>query len=157
MDKDFEKHIFTYLEKRHPIKDNVVCFKDDEPYKHIELLFDVDGYMILHDWAVDRIGLCYGVEYPNTTKVWFKDGVYHRLDGPTIIGTDGREEWYKNGHLHRDDGPAIIFPNGTERWYKNGQRHREDGPACIWPDGYQEWWVNGKNTRNNFIEIKSKK
>ena len=57
-------------------------------------------------------------EYGN--KVWYKDGQYHREDGPAIIWANGTEWWYKNGQRHRLDGPAIEHANGDKGWYKNG-------------------------------------
>ncbi len=32
----------------------------------------------------------------------------------------GAKLWYKNGLLHRDDGPAIEWPNGKKEWIQNG-------------------------------------
>jgi hypothetical protein len=52
--------------------------------------------------------------------------------------------WYKNGLLHREDGPTVEYSNGNKEWYKNGERHREDGPAIEYSNEYKEWWRNGK-------------
>lgn len=54
---------------------------------------------------------------------WYKNGEYHREDGPAFIGVNGRKEWYLNDKLHREDGPAIIDPNGYEGWYLNGKNN----------------------------------
>ena len=52
-----------------------------------------------------------------------------------IIYPDGEESWFKDGKWHRIDGPAKIDPNGLEVWYKDGKYYREDGPAFIWSEG----------------------
>ena len=64
----------------------------------------------------------------------------------------GSKVWYKNDLLHRDDGPAIESANGGKQWYKNGKLHRDDGPARIWADGKKEWWINGdKYSESEFL------
>ncbi len=67
----------------------------------------------------------------STGEFWFKNGLYHRENGPAIIYLKGREEWFLNGKRHREDGPAIIDFNGKEEWFLNDERHRIDGPAII--------------------------
>jgi hypothetical protein len=58
-------------------------------------------------------------EYEN--KFWRnKKNQVHRLDGPSIILTNGYEQWNINDVLHREDGPAIIYSNGFKKWYLNG-------------------------------------
>lgn len=52
--------------------------------------------------------------------------------------------WYKDGKYHREDGPAIKYADGTKVWYLNGECHREDGPAIEQADGYNQWWYRGK-------------
>lgn len=90
-------------------------------------------------------------------KVWYKDGRRHREDGPALV-TDNCEKWYFNGLLHRDGGPAIFYyKTGTYAWYKNGFRHRLDGPASHWGKKSlggegNEWWVDGQN-----IPVKTQK
>jgi hypothetical protein len=51
------------------------------------------------------------------TKIYYKDGLFHREDGPAIEHANGHKAWYINGMRHREDGPAIIFSNGLERYY----------------------------------------
>ena len=58
------------------------------------------------------------------TKIWYKDGLVHREDGPAIIWPDGSNFWYKDDIFHRDDGPAIICPDGTDFWYKDGNPYK---------------------------------
>ena len=73
----------------------------------------------------------------------YKNGKFHRDDGPAVIYSDGSKVWYKNDKLHRDDGPAVIDTDGYKVWYKNGERHRDDGPAIIYSDGRKIWYKNG--------------
>ena len=35
--------------------------------------------------------------------------------------TNGNKIWYKNGLWHRENGPAVEFRNGDKAWYKNGR------------------------------------
>ena len=78
-------------------------------------------------------------------KYWLnKAGDLHRLDGPAVIGLDGRKSWYLNGQRHRLDGPAIIYSTGSKYWFIHGQYHREDGPAIIDSDGRKAWFINGE-------------
>lgn len=83
-------------------------------------------------------------EFYDGTKHWYKNGKFHRDDGPAVIAPEGTKKWYQNGRLHRDDGPAVIHYNGTKEWYQNGRLHRDDGPAVINADGTNYWFKNGK-------------
>ena len=38
------------------------------------------------------------------------------------IDLDGTKFYYKNGEYHREDGPAIEYTNGVKYWYLNGKR-----------------------------------
>ena len=82
--------------------------------------------------------------YANGNKYWYKEGRYHREDGPAIEFPNGGKYWYKEGKLHREDGPAIEYFNGDKEWYKEGQYHREDGPAVEYSNGNKCWYINGK-------------
>ena len=53
-------------------------------------------------------------------KAWFKDGQFHRLDGPAFMRNDGSCVWFKDGCYHRKGGPAIVYRDGIESWYENG-------------------------------------
>jgi hypothetical protein len=63
-------------------------------------------------------------------QFWYKDGKYHREDGPAIILSYERQYWYKDGNLHREDGPAVIYSNGSKAWYKDGKHITND--IIIW-------------------------
>jgi hypothetical protein len=84
------------------------------------------------------------VEFPDGTKKWYKEGKYHREDGPAVEFLDGSKEWYREGKHHRLDGPAIEHKDGTKYWYKEGKYHREDGPAIEFRDGTKFWHKEGK-------------
>ncbi len=34
------------------------------------------------------------VEYPSGSKIWYKEGDYHREDGPAVEFLSGYKEWY---------------------------------------------------------------
>jgi hypothetical protein len=36
---------------------------------------------------------------------------------------NGSQFWYKNNVFHRVNGPAVIYHDGEKRWYQNGKRH----------------------------------
>ena len=82
--------------------------------------------------------------YVNGTgaKIWFKNGKFHREDGPAVERANGSKYWYLNGQLHREDGPAYERANGTKHWYLNSQLHREDGPAVELSNGSKYWYLN---------------
>jgi hypothetical protein len=65
------------------------------------------------------------VEYSNQTKKWYKEGKYHRLDGPAIEYADGAKSWYIEGKRHRLDGPAVEYASGEKHWYIEGKCYLE--------------------------------
>ncbi len=102
-------------------------------------------------------------------EAWFKNGQYHREDGPAIEHSNGKREWYLHGIRHRETGPAVVIPysdsigffnklcnsirewffgyeikNAVEKWYFHGVLHRDDGPAIIYDGGAKLWYQNGK-------------
>jgi len=94
-----------------------------------EVVDDLNGLFVRETddfWLpVDFTGI---IEYTFSLKLWYKNGVLHRLDGPSYISTIPEEvKFFVNGRLHRLDGPAV------ERVEDN------TGP------GHKEWWVNGKH------------
>jgi hypothetical protein len=69
--------------------------------------------------------------------------------------------WFKNGMFHREDGPAMVYDNGEQRWFVNNIYHRLDGPARIIPPNargnpqeHVEYWINNrylkKGTETNY-------
>ena len=73
-----------------------------------------------------------------------KDRVFHRLDGPALIRTDGVEAWYYRGQYHRKDGPALRDFRGCQEWYQYGELHRANGPAALYETGEVLWFFGGK-------------
>ena len=59
------------------------------------------------------------------------------------FNSDGTKIWYKNGKYHREDGPAFEYSDGKKIWHKDGMCHREDGPAVIYEDGRHLYYLNG--------------
>lgn len=84
------------------------------------------------------------------TKMWFKNGSLHRIDGPAAIHADGSTEWWQLGVLHREDGPAKDLADGEQQWWVNGTRHRLGGPAITRTmlPGSRSWWIHGKHIRS---------
>lgn len=83
------------------------------------------------------------VKHPNGDKRWYRDGKWHRDDGPAIEYANGDKCWYRDGKLHRDDGPAMECANGDKYWCRDDERHRDSGPAVEFHDGRKEWWQSG--------------
>ena len=95
-------------------------------------------------WNLPDTTGAYLVLWPDGSKVWYNNELYHREDGPAFKGANGSKVWYLHGKPHREDGPAYKGADGTKEWYIHGKRHREDGPAVEWADGDKEWYLNGK-------------
>ena len=101
-------------------------------------------------------------------KVWYKHGVLHRENLPSIEYADGRKEWFFEGKKYHEiqeetemitisgdkinsvnDMPAVVYKNGTKMWYEDGKIHRDnDLPAIIYSNGDQEWWRKGQRHRD---------
>jgi hypothetical protein len=62
--------------------------------------------------------------------------------------------YLKNDLLDRTDGPAYEDFRGYFRWFKEGKLHREDGPAVYWSTipNFGIYYLNGKE-----IEVSSDK
>ena len=56
----------------------------------------------------------------------------------------GCRSWWRDGQWHRDDGPAVECADGYRAWFRDGRLHRDDGPAVEYVDGRREWWRDGK-------------
>lgn len=61
---------------------------------------------------------------------------------------DGTIIWYRDGLYHRMDGPACIDYYGS-RWYFNNSLHRTDGPACVWSSREEEHAILHDNIYKN--------
>lgn len=77
-------------------------------------------------------------------EAYYKEGKFHRLDGPAVEEDKGGKNWYKEGFLHRLDGPAVEKANGDKEWWVEGKLHRADGPARNWRV-LKEWSLFYKN------------
>ena len=78
--------------------------------------------------------MSYIVFHPGGIKRWYNDaGDLHRVGGPAVTGSDGREFWYINGKRHREGGPAVIRSDGGE-WYLGGRYvdHEVDNFEELW-------------------------
>ena len=82
--------------------------------------------------------------------VYFKSGtegnkkVLHRIYGPAYVSRKfDIEAWYKDGEFHRVDGPAYRHKNNYV-WYKDGKLHRLDGPAVNVAGHPKEYWIGGQ-------------
>ena len=60
------------------------------------------------------------VTYSDGTKMYYKNNLLHRVDGPAIERADGNWEYYYEGKKHRIDGPAIYSEYDDEGFYIEG-------------------------------------
>jgi hypothetical protein len=58
---------------------------------------------------------------------------------------NGTVSYFKNGDYHREDGPAFIGDNGYQEWQIKGKYHNLSGPARVWKDGKKEYWIDGES------------
>lgn len=56
---------------------------------------------------------------------WYKDGLYHRLEGPALEYSNGDKYWIVEGELHREDGPAIEEDDLPKGYFLNGVEYSE--------------------------------
>ena len=58
----------------------------------------------------------------------------------------GNVKYFKNGLYHREDGPAIIKPSGTKEWLVKDKLHRIGGPAIESYVGelFNAYYINGE-------------
>ena len=55
------------------------------------------------------------VEYPNGSKLWYRNGKYHRVDGPAVENADGTKQWWLNDKLVyelKPIGEYILIEDG---------------------------------------------
>jgi hypothetical protein len=58
-------------------------------------------------------------EYHNGNKIWYLNGLYHRVDGPAIEHSNGDKFWYLNG---------VEY--SQEEWFE--RLSEEDKLKAIW-------------------------
>ena len=73
------------------------------------------------------------VKFPNGSKLWYKEGEFHRDGGPALESANGDKEWYKEGKLHREDGPAVEYAGGYKEYHLEGKRYSTEDYK--WADG----------------------
>lgn len=90
-------------------------------------------------------------------KVQYGAGIPDKFTGIVEYEDGDKKEWYKEGKYHREDGPAKEYSDGSKVWYIEGKLHREDGPALDFTSGYKEWWIDNcgyhKETLEDLIEL----
>ncbi len=83
------------------------------------------------------------------------NGVFHRIDGPAIVYSNGGYVWCTYGTFTRTNGPAVCLANGEEWWYYNGIPHRIGGPAHTQKCGNVEYYIMGVNYSDNLYKFAS--
>jgi hypothetical protein len=66
---------------------------------------------------------------PRKEKEYYRDGDYHRVNGPAIYWDDGDWSWWLYGQCHRYYGPANI----RGAWYIHG-RYRGGSSFPFWEE-----------------------
>jgi hypothetical protein len=54
-------------------------------------------------------------------KSWYKYIPEHPKFTGCLIDQHNNKYWYKNGQWHREDGPAVEHANGSKMWCLNGK------------------------------------
>jgi hypothetical protein len=60
---------------------------------------------------------------------------------------------YKNGLYHREDGPARIFPDFYLEWWNEGLLHNLIGPAVVYPNGNKGYFIHGNKSTKEAVEL----
>jgi len=90
---------------------------------------------------------CVGFEkkYEYGSLIYTYNQMFHRMNGPAVIGDDGTKSWHQYDLLHRDGDLPAIEHNNYKQWWYDGNLHRINGPAIVYNNSeYKEWWYNGK-------------
>lgn len=89
---------------------------------------EIPSYITIAKIPEKFTGVCYIVHNRATMKL--KDGRFHCETDAAIVYDRGRKVWYKNGVMHRLDGPALedgaekdYWINGTKYSIENHQKH----------------------------------
>ena len=80
------------------------------------------------------------IDDKNGDKYTFKDNEYHSYNGkPAIEWRNGSKFWFRNGMFHRLYGPAI---EGSDGWYLFGRKYSEDAYNEIMKNVPLFYWLN---------------
>lgn len=79
----------------------------------------------------------------NIIKVTYVQDIPRNFTGQVKFKT-GDVLFFKNGKYHKEDGPAFFSKYRDKHWFKEGKRHRLDGPAIEWNHGKKEWYIEGR-------------
>ena len=97
-----------------PIASKAFCIKSNNSEAILvskEYKFPFELWDPFIDWKPDDTSGEYVIIYPNGTKIWHKDGEWHRENGPAIGHTNGHKEyWYK--------GRRYFDPQTDEEWFE---------------------------------------
>ena len=58
---------------------------------------------------------------------WYIRGWFGLLKLHRVEYANGDKIWYKNGKYHREDGPAVEWPDGDKYWFIEGMQYTEEG------------------------------
>lgn len=67
----------------------------------------MDNFKFVSDIPEKYTGVCY-IECSKQTR-WYKDGKFHREEGPAIVGDNKIEQWFINDLRHRLGGFAVVY------------------------------------------------
>jgi hypothetical protein len=128
------------------LKSTIVIGNNWTNERLLRLIEEEDEDIIIRPLNYEEWELTDAIKLVHTPDVIFFEndlGELHRVDGPAFISRKLRA-WYREGLWHREDGPALIFSDGSCVYYRHGLRHRVDGPAVDMASGHQEWWIDGE-------------
>jgi len=63
------------------------------------------------------------------------NGVLHSIDDMPSVESSLVKVWHKDGLIHRENGPAVIRSWGCQMWYRNGVKY-----AIMYSQEYNDIW-----------------
>jgi hypothetical protein len=76
-------------------------------------------------------------------KYTFKNNKLHSYnDNPAGERIDGHKIWFRNGIRHRLYGPAVEWSYGSDGWYLFGRKYSEDAYNEIMKNVPLFYWLN---------------
>ena len=104
------------------INGEAILFEDDNQVENLEYLRNNGN--IRYDFT-DGSYVCI---FSYNTIIWYdyNDKCHRDGDMPAYINTGGYLLYYNHGKWHRVDGPAVILSNGREEYWLDGIRYTKE-------------------------------
>lgn len=96
--------------------------------KTLRVYQELPSYLFYED--IKHLKLCSGSYREIDGVYWYKDGYYHRKDGPAIEWYNGEKEWCLNGQdvFNSQENNLHLYDNLTEEFKMSIIKYRLLGP-----------------------------